>query len=316
MITALVILSIILITFNGWCLYVIAGSTRLQSPSTFTIASLLSCHFLQGLIVIPSYMIKRLDLSNATARTAVCDTFRTSYMITNYVSCLALLLISVDRMLAIMRPLKYKTSGSNRKIFIAILIIWLYVVILCLLPFIPRGKSSSCNYLPQKEWTIAMLSCNTLLPFILILICYTLIFKTARMAREQRNALTSNSVSTSTASNAAEMKIAKISAAVVMAYAFCWGPSFVYYFLASTCKSCFAPSFKDSRTEEVLTFLMKFLTFIDGIIAPVIYCLKHAGFRHRIRLMRRRLVWPTNGNNLMNPTPNIARQQRHVPYPM
>ncbi len=312
-IAALAVLSVILILLNGWCIYIIVQSTPLRLPSTFAIGSLLCCHLLQGTVVIPSYIVKRLKIPNPSISGPACDIFRVSYMITNYVSCLTLLLISIDRMCAIARPLRYKTFITNIKIIIAIIVVWVYVIVLCMLPFIPPagGSSSRCKYLPQKEWTIAMLSFNTLLPFILLIICYTAIFKMARHARHQRVKLSSYVPRISRMNDAAaELNIAKISAAVVLAYAFCWGPSFVYYFLASVCPDCFSKSYNDSKSEEILTFLMKFLTFIDGIIAPVIYCLKHKGFRHRIPFIRRRSVWPISDMPDTIRVQTISRSQR------
>lgn len=289
--------SLTLTVLNSVCLYFIATTRSLHQPSTLAIANLLGCHLIQGLVVVPSYIVKRLEIKDRNISGPVCDTFRASYLTTNYISCLTILLISLDRMLAIQKPLKYRSKMTNNKICIAIIACWLYALTLCSLPFIPFGKPSrsGCTYLPQKEWTIAMLTINTLIPFIIIMYCYYLIFKTARRSRRLRPSLCEHTAQRSTrntSNTASELNIAKISSIIVSAYLFCWGPSFVYYFLASTCPDCFSKTYEDSKLEQIITFLMKYFTFLNGIIAPIIYCLTHNGFKRRIRLSRASQIHP------------------------
>ena len=290
--------SLTLTILNSFCLYFIATTKPLHQPSTLAIANLLGCHLIQGLIVVPSYIAKRLEIKDRNISGPVCNTFRASYLTTNYISCLTVLLISLDRMLAIQKPLKYRSTMTNNKIYIAMIACWLYVLTLCSLPFIPFAKPSrsGCTYLPQKEWTIAMLTINTLIPFVIIMYCYYVIFKTARRSRRLRPSLYQHTSRTSirnSRSTASELNIAKISSIIVLAYLFCWGPSFVYYFLASTCPNCFSKSYEDSKSEQVITFLMKYFTFLNGIIAPIIYCLTHNGFKRRIRMSRASQIHPT-----------------------
>ena len=254
-----------------------------KRPSTIVIVSLLLCHLAQGVIVIPSYILKRVDFDEATLSKPVCDTFRLSYMLTNYLVCLTLLLITVDRMLAVKKPLLYRSMMTNRKMVYTIICCWIYTVVLCCIPFIPEsGHNSKCSYIPQNEWTLVMLTCNTMLPFIVILYCYFAIFKSARRSRKFRSrSLQGNSRRSQLASRGSELHIAKTSSFVASAYVVCWGPSFVYYLLVATCNSCFRAAYMKSEAEPIVTFTMKYLTFLNGIINPVIYCLAHKNLSSR-----------------------------------
>ncbi len=270
----LAILSIVVIFFNSLGIYVIIKTPTLRHHSILAIANLLLVHLIQGTIVIPFYIVKRLNIKDASISGPACSLFRFSYMITNYVACITLLLISVDRLCAVKWPLIYKSTMKNRKMKLAILGIWIYVLILCLLPFIWGVKAGkSCVYRPTKEWSIAMLAINTFVPLLLICACYVAIFQTARK---------SNTAASGARQAKIALRIAKVSAVVVSAFLVCWGPSFMYYMLVSTCSSCFSSGFKDSRIEKDLTFMMKFFTFLDGVLAPLIYCLMHRGIRDGI----------------------------------
>lgn len=270
-IVLLVILCLIVIVLNSICIYVIVKTPSLHQHSVYAIANLLSIHLLQGLFVIPAYIVKRFEIKQKSISGPVCDWFRLSYMITNYAACLTLLLMTADRLCAIKWPLVYRANATTSKIAVAIAGIWMYVIALCVIPFFNDGPSrSGCHYRPSKEWSIAMLSVNTFLPMILIICFYVVIFVTARYSRHCATIENQTLVA---------IRIAKISAAVISTFLLCWGPSFVYYFLMSVCPTCFSSSYNNSTTEKTMTFLMKFLTFLDGVFAPVIYCLNHRGFQ-------------------------------------
>ena len=273
---------------NLACIYLMYKNGKTTRPSSIAVLNLLCCHVTQGVLVIPSYILKRSSLSNEEA--AICDTFRFSYMIANYAVCLSLLIITVDRTLAIKKPLLYRSTMTNRKMIYANLSSWIYTVLLCTIPFVPDPNSyNKCNYNPQREWTLVMLTCNTMLPFIVIVCCYLIIFNSVRSSRIFRlKSQMENSNGSSSGPKGSELRIAKISLLIVSAYVLCWGPSFVYYFLLATCQSCFRESYLSSKVEPMVTFAMKYLTFLNGIINPVIYCFAHKSLKNGFKSKRKR----------------------------
>ena len=285
LVSALIVLSLAIILLNSGCLVVLLSSKKRLRVSSLFLATLLTIHIIQGIIVIPLYTAKRWKLENITAKVAVCDAFRFSYLLTNYLSCITILLISIDRFFAIRFPLKYRVHATRSCAFKIIAASWIYVLLLCLIPF--TNTDGECNHNPSKIWAISMLSCNTFFPFVIIIMIYTFISRKSftfvrncerRRCIQKREKLPDQrrkSIKTLTALLSKEFAAAKVAVLIAMSYIICWGPSFIYYMLKSTCKHCFAPSFKDSSMEEQLNYAMKFLTLVDGLAAPIIYCLRN-----------------------------------------
>ena len=286
----LVITSIFVLFVNVVCLQMTLKKRGLKRPSSIAILNLLCCHIAQGVVVIPSYILKRAEFDDKDAARTACDSFRFSYMVTNYSLCLSILFITMDRAFAIKNPFLYRSAMTSRKAVYAYVSCWVYTVILCVIPFIPfSGNSGKCSYNPQREWTLFMLTCNTMIPFCIIVCCYIAIFQTVRRSRIFRDvSLKDNSKSSPPGSKESELRIAKISFLIVSAYILCWGPSFVYYFLLAACPSCFRASYLASEAEPVVTFVMKYLTFLNGIINPVVYCLANKSSGRGANLRRKR----------------------------
>ena len=286
----LVITSIVILFVNSVCLQMTRKKRGLKRPSSIAILNLLCCHIAQGAVVIPSYILKRAEFEDKEAASLACDSFRFSYMVTNYSLCLSILFITMDRAFAIKKPFLYRSKMTSRRTVYAYAGCWIYTVILCVIPFIPlAGNSFKCRYNPQREWTLFMLTCNTMLPFCIIVCCYIAIFQTVQRSRVFRDvSLKDNNKSSPPGSKDSELRIAKISFVIVSAYILCWGPSFVYYFLLAACPSCFRASYLASEAEPVVTFVMKYLTFLNGIINPVVYCLANKSSGRGANLRRKR----------------------------
>ena len=239
---------------------------------------------------MPAYVAKRWNFEDPKVKSIICDAFRVPYFITNYASCITLLIISIHRFLAIRFPLRSKIWITNRKMLFIILGSWLYVVALCLIPLLPQGKK--CQYSPQKQWIVTMLIGNTLIPCLIIIACYIYIFQKAQYYVKQKlrgkravyrkHQEQSHQVVVSIPTPKFDLGAACSSLIIISAYILCWGPSLVYYLLKTLCPSCYPASFKDSQAENTLNFVMKLLTFLSGLVAPIVYCWSHHGFRQKV----------------------------------
>lgn len=292
----LIISAIIVTLINVYCCVVIISSKKVNNTSHMTIFSLLLGHAIQGLLVIPCYAAKR---SGIYKNTVVCDIFRFSYLFTNYACCLSVLVISVDRFVGVQFPLRYKSWITSKKTARVLLFVWIYVFVLCCIPFYPTGRASKCKYNPRKWWVMMMLVGNTLLPFIIIIFCYMVIIKKVKTVLRSRQSRT-NDLSRNAKNLGEDIKLTKLSRDtriqlkrttityfIVATYVICWGPSFVYNMLLHLCpNACFPDQYDNSDTEKIVGFVTKLLTFVDGIIAPTIYCCSNANFN----VMRKRLL--------------------------
>ena len=273
------LLSIIVFLCNLFCILNIIFSKHLRRASHVAVCSLLFAHLIQGLVAIPSYAMKRAEIGHERV---VCDTFRFSYLLTNYAACISLLLVTLDRLVAVLYPLKYNVHATMKKMMHILCLCWFYVLCLCVIPFFNTKVKGSCSYSPSEEWTVFMLTFNTFIPFVVIFISYKLIFSKAKKPVKMRNTEKCRRCQS-------QKKTLKTTVLIVASYIFCWGPSFVYYFLQAICKACLADLYRRENTEKIITFLMKLLTFINGIFAPLVYCFLNTNFNAERQKTTRRL---------------------------
>ncbi|XP_057291669.1 G-protein coupled receptor 52-like [Hydractinia symbiolongicarpus] len=296
------LMSIVIVVINVTCIYVILASTLLRhKTTTILIVSLLFFHLLQGLFVIPFYTAKKSSISNETAKKIICDGFRFSYMVTFYGVCVNVLLISVDRFLAVKLLTSYKLIVTDRRVKAVTLAVWLYMFLVCLIPFIDiqrteSNKTTACNYNQPREWTIFMLLCNTMLSYIVISYCYSYIYVKLSVSENKTRSSSSepmtnqpeqierlrDSVYSEDGSQRDDScrKIIKLTFIIVIVYGVTWTPSIIYYLLVSISPFLFSQDYYNSTTESYVTFFVKFVSFFDAIGAPVIYCYFHTDFRH------------------------------------
>ena len=296
----LILLSIIVFFCNLFCILIIIFSKHLRRASHVAICSLLFAHLIQGLVVIPSYAMKRAEIGHERV---ICDTFRFSHLLTNYAACISLLLVTLDRLVAVLYPLKYIVHATITKMMCILCLCWFYVLCLCVIPFFNKKVKHFCLYSPSEEWMIFMLTFNTLVPFVVIFISYKLIFSKTKKALKSRNTEKCQRYQS-------EKKILKTTVLIVASYIFCWGPSFVYYFLQAICKACLADLYRREDTEKIITFLMKVLTFIDGILAPLVYCFLNTNFNAERQKLTRRLRTYTVQYNAITDTSHTFLNSR------
>lgn len=295
----LIITSILVTILNLFCITVIAYTKRLHKTTHMAVTSLLIAHALQGLLVIPSYAIKRAKIMRDHR---VCDSFRFTYFLTNYASCLSLLVISLDRCFGVTFPLKYKVSITPKRMISVLSAVWVYVLSLCLIPFAPNDDPK-CRYHTNKAWTLTMLLGHTMVPFFIILCCYMIIFSKVKNVLRVRR--TQHERCARTIATRRQWNKSKTTIIIVACYIVCWGPSFVYYTTLMLCPKnvCFTQEYLESKSEEYVTFFMKFLTFADGIIAPLLYCFNNQSFRtarqHFLRKMTAKHVIPKSFKSLV-----------------
>jgi len=286
----LIVTSVLVTVLNLFCITIILYTKRLHKAAHMAITSLLVAHALQGLLVIPSYAIKRAKI---TRDHRVCDSFRFTYFLTNYGSCLSLLVISLDRCFGVMFPLKYKVFITPKRMIVWLSVVWIYVLSLCLIPFAPNDDRK-CRYHTNKAWTLTMLLGHTMVPFFIILICYMVIFSKVKNVLRARK--TQHERSVRTLARRKQWNKSKTTIIIVGFYIVCWGPSFVYYTTLMLCPNgtCFTEEYLQSKREEYVTFFMKYLTFLDGIIAPLLYCFNNQSFR----VARQRFVRKMAANHI------------------
>ena len=226
-VTSLILFSIIAIFLNSLCLYIVKTTYKKDKASSWLLINLLVVHLFQGVVVLPFYLGKKLYICNILWAQVFANGFRFTHMLSFYGNCLGVLSISVDRFLAARLLTCYKIVVTKKTVERYLIILWLYIIGLCIVPFFnfqkgqsdlgsydllitPNGtchenpftpvQSDTCRayspgvtlyyYTPPKDWVIFMLSCNAAIPYFLIISCYLyIIIRLRNIAVNQKTPL-------------------------------------------------------------------------------------------------------------------------------
>lgn len=272
---------------------------RLRRALYFPVLSLAIADILCGLVAMTSYLAKK-HVFGGKKEQVVCDISRFSYFVTEYASVFSLTIISVDRALAIIRPLTYKTTVTSKRMKTVLGVAWCYAIVVSSLPFYWRtNKSRKCSFRPTNAWSISVIIVNVLLPFLIILMCqasiYVIAIKHSLSIKKQRQiVLRTGRNSTRRASTprteawVIERKATISLSCVIGLFIICWGPSSFYYFLQKVSPGQFSGTFGDR--QGTFNAVVKLLTFANSCFNPMIYAWMNNDFRHAfMRVLSRRL---------------------------
>lgn len=282
---------------NMLVLIAIKTQSSLQRPTYIPIGSLALADLLAGIFAMPAYLIKKSPLVLSKAwEGVICDVFRFSYFTSGYGSIVSLAVISAERMVAVRFSLKYHNIVSSGRLRITLLVVWIYVLIMSLLPFFPLGGDGRgvCHYSPTSWWSLMVIVTNVFIPFFFILICYLDMYMAVR--RVLRKIETQNSAKQSVQQNNRESKGTRTVTIVIGLFIISWFPSCLYYFLREICPACFPQKFAN---EGVFNSLMKLLTFAGSFWNPLIYCWRSLEFRAAfLRILTRKSMVSSARSNM------------------
>lgn len=137
------------VILNGICICILRKSKSLKARgSSLLILNLLFLHFGQSMVVLPIWLLDKLEISNSVVAKNVGTAWLFTYILSFYGTTLSVFFISLDRFLATYLLNRYKIFVTIKRIKIAILSVWMYVVALSCIPFVPeikRGISHNSN---------------------------------------------------------------------------------------------------------------------------------------------------------------------------
>ncbi|XP_071843547.1 adenosine receptor A2a-like [Apostichopus japonicus] len=251
--------------------------TKVRKVNNYNIFALSIADFLTGLVAVPLAVANRLIISETTCRAHSRPyLFLPSYVLCAISMCL-LLAITIDRYIAISRPLRHHVIMTRQKTII--------IIIFCVAFGFCYGKLSVWNFgsYPYKwmcernlhdapKLTIHLLAASFLIPtwLLLLIIAYVRIFYIAYLRKDD----VTNSRSQRDKSVQWRMRMhTTISSAIVLgAFTICWLPnSFKYVlkiYLATDPKSLLA----------VQTFC-EVLGYMNSFMNPIIYGWRNHQFR-------------------------------------
>lgn len=168
-------------------------------------------------------------------------------------------------------------------------------------------------YNHQPGWVVFMLIFNAAVPYLLIIISYAYITVRLKKIGDVRQNSHRQEVQFIINGKTVEMKskslrryreVAYLTLGLTITYGVCWTPSIVNYTLESLCESCYPPNYNNSRTEQIVGFIIKYLAYVNSVGSPLIYCFYHSEFR--------RMLLRLKSSILRKPLPPIEDDQETV----
>ncbi|XP_020893989.1 D(5)-like dopamine receptor [Exaiptasia diaphana] len=172
-------------------------------------------------------------------------------------SILSLSCISVDRYLAITRPLTYVRCMTWRRAFVMIIAVWCYAGTVAFLRQPMRGGQSNTLY------ALFVLMASFVLPLIVIVVTYSKIFCVAR--KHAREMVRRSSISQETSEKfkrvSRDLKAAKTISVVIGTFVFCWAPFLIL-------SVCYAYKVKIHMDVANIT---KWMAYTNALLNPLVY---------------------------------------------
>ncbi|XP_039673271.1 trace amine-associated receptor 13c-like [Perca fluviatilis] len=275
-------ISLITVTLNLLIIISISHFRQLHTPTNILLLSLAVSDFLVGLVLMPLVVLRQTfcwflgDL--------VCAMYTIFSGIITSASIGDMVLISVDRYVAICDPLHYTTKVTVNRVKLCVCLCWLYSVSYNFLflkdDLTQPGRYNSCygECALLVDYVLAAVDVvlSFIVPVILIIALYLRIFAVAvSQARAMRSHITAVTLQLSETPKAkkSELKAARTLGVLVVVFLMCFCP-FYSVSLAG-----------DSLVNTPSLSYVLFLFYCNSCLNPVIYALFYPWFRKAVKLI-------------------------------
>ncbi|KAM9357158.1 trace amine-associated receptor 13c-like [Symphorus nematophorus] len=271
-------ISLLTAALNLLVIISISHFRRLHTTTNLVLLSLAVSDFLVGLVVMPAEII--LAETCWFLGDLVCAVYYLLPFIIILSSAACMVLISVDRYVAICYPLHYPTKVTLKTVQIFICLCWIYALFVSVILLFEHlkqpGRYNSC----YGECVVNIsgdvdLVFSFIIPISIIIALYMRVFVVAvSQARAMRSHIIAVTPQCTQTAKRSELKAARTLGIVVAVFLMCYCP---YYCLALTGGKILIGS-----TAEAL---MSFLMYFNSCLNPVIYAFFYPWFRKAIRLI-------------------------------
>ncbi|XP_029018368.1 opsin 4xb [Betta splendens] len=232
------VIGVLGIAGNALVMFAFYSNRKLRSLPNYFIMNLAVSDFLMAFTQSPVFFINCLYKEWAFGETG-CKLYAFCGALFGIASMISLLAISIDRYLAITRPLQSLRGSSGRRTAAAVAAVWLYSLAWSLAPllgwssYIPEGLMTSCTWdyvtstAANRSYTMMLCCFVFFIPLGVISYCYLFMFLAVRKTSREVERL-GTQVRKSTLiqqkSVRSEWKLAKIAFVVIVVYVLSWSP--------------------------------------------------------------------------------------------
>ncbi|XP_070978695.1 trace amine-associated receptor 13c-like [Oncorhynchus clarkii lewisi] len=278
-------ISAVTVFLNLLVIISISHFKQLHTTTNLLILSLAVSDLLVGLIVIPVMTVATMEPCWGFGE-YFCVFHAYFVSLCTSLSLGNLVIISIDRYVAVCDPLLYHSKITTSRITHCISITWCCCIIYRAANIqyfvnvqVPSRCLKECTTVEGSIWVnITDLVITMVVPCSVIITLYLKIFVVARsQARKvfSKEAARVSGVKTVQA-NKSERKATKTLAIVVFNYLICWIPSLFVFFFFSV------------LIDNLLSYFIRFLSFVNSLINPIIYAFLYPWFKVTAKLILRR----------------------------
>ncbi|XP_065096794.1 trace amine-associated receptor 5-like [Paramisgurnus dabryanus] len=271
------LLSICTVFMNLLVIISISHFKKLHTPTNMLILSLAVADLLVGLIVMPLEAIRLIETCWYFGD-IICKLFLFILGLLLSTSLSNLVLIAIDRYVAVCHPLLYPQKITTTRTIIIICVFWFcssaysipFIVITSQRKYTCYGE---CTFMPTFAWAITDLFVSFLFPCTVIITLYLRIFYVAYQQVKVINSLlrSGKHLTEGSVRRKSESKAALTLGIIVTVYLFCWIP---YYSLILTA---------DTRMISVIAYFMLWMLYINSALNPLIYAIFYPWFRTSVK---------------------------------
>ncbi|XP_026150835.1 trace amine-associated receptor 13c-like [Mastacembelus armatus] len=250
---------------------------QLHSPTNLIVLSLAVSDFIMGFLVMPIEIL--MMWTCWVLGDLMCSLYFLLPMTVISATVGNIILISIDRFVAICDPLHYPTRITERTITIAICLCWtcsLFYTVFVLYDNLKQpGRYNSCHgECVIKFVAVVDLVFAFVIPISVIIILYMRVFIVAvSQARAMRSHVAAKlQVSGTRMINKSELKAARTLGIVVAVFVLCYSPFF-----------CVCLSGSSIMIGSAIEAFLSFLTFSNSGLNPLIYALFYPWFRKAMK---------------------------------
>lgn len=279
-----IVLAVCIVMLNSFVLFLTTKIRSLRTVTNLILGSLAFSDLLSGVLGIPFYLA-----CSAIQKTLVCGI---TQILTKFFSIsivLHLLLISVDRHVAVIHALRYSSLITKQRILSLLLSVWLTAIFVAMIQLSWIGLDMSVNERIEEEtariiiiYDLCCIVLFFLVPLITMIFCYITIFL---VLRKQLRVIDQNNTPSFRKnvrrSSSRERRAAVIFVIMISIYIFCWLP----YFLLGLQHLIFNDFFTLPISVEYTLFY--YPKFLNCLLNPLLYVFCKPDFRQAFRVIRR-----------------------------